>query len=163
MPSARASRRGAFLNCRLAVYGIQKADCSSPAMISARLFMALSLLQAPLAASAECPRPRRPRLSGVVPPARVSGLHALAVDVEPHVEVLRVANLVAGDQPWPDRARAVEALALVPLAGRHLESALRDVVHHAVAGDVVERGCFLDIPGLGADDHAELDFPVELG
>src|SRR5256885_16184385 len=29
---------------------------------------------------------------------------------------------------WPDRARAVEALALVPLAGRHLEGALRDVV-----------------------------------
>ena len=29
MPSARASRRGAFLNWRLAVYGIQNADCSS--------------------------------------------------------------------------------------------------------------------------------------
>ena len=29
MPSARASRRGVFLNCRLAVNGIQKADCSS--------------------------------------------------------------------------------------------------------------------------------------
>ena len=95
--------------------------------------------------------------------ARVSGLHALAVDVEPHVEVLRVANLVAGDEPWPDRACAVEALALVPLAGRHLEGAFRDVVHHAVAGDVVERGCLLDIPGLGADHHAELDFPVEFG
>src|SRR5712671_3005144 len=43
MPSARARRRGDFLNCRFAVYGIQKADCSSPAGFassdSARLFM----------------------------------------------------------------------------------------------------------------------------
>src|SRR5712664_3200246 len=43
MPSARARRRGDFLNCRFAVYGIQKADCSSPAACvrsdSARLFM----------------------------------------------------------------------------------------------------------------------------
>src|SRR6266478_785403 len=30
--------------------------------------------------------------------AGVSGLHALAVDVEPHVEVLRVANLVTSDE-----------------------------------------------------------------
>src|SRR5256885_17100643 len=64
---------------------------------------------------------------------------------------------------WPDRARAVEALALVPLAGRHLEGALRDVVHHAVSGDVVERGCLLDIPGLRADDYTKLDLPVESG
>src|SRR6185295_11583010 len=43
MPSARASRRGAFLNCRLAVKGIQNADCSSVWAVvslgSARLFM----------------------------------------------------------------------------------------------------------------------------
>src|SRR5688500_17739279 len=41
MPSARASRRGFFLNCRFAVNGIQKADCSRPALAvkSARLFI----------------------------------------------------------------------------------------------------------------------------
>src|SRR5256885_13196337 len=53
----------------------QKADCSSPAMISARLFMALSLLQAPLAASAECPRQRRPRLSGDRKSTRLNSSH----------------------------------------------------------------------------------------
>src|SRR5262249_59545801 len=39
MPSARASRRGAFLNWRFAVNGIQNADCSRSAPNSARLFM----------------------------------------------------------------------------------------------------------------------------
>src|SRR5688500_12046251 len=43
MPSARASRRGAFLNWRFAVYGIQNADCSKPAWNSARLFMQRTL------------------------------------------------------------------------------------------------------------------------
>src|SRR4249920_1886190 len=39
MPSARASRRGAFLNWRFAVNGIQKAACSRSEPNSARLFM----------------------------------------------------------------------------------------------------------------------------
>src|SRR5919106_1002517 len=43
MPSARARRRGAFLNCRLAVNGIQKAACSRPAAKSKRLFMPQTL------------------------------------------------------------------------------------------------------------------------
>ena len=42
-----------------------------------------------------------------------------------------------GDEPGADRAEGVEALALVPLRGRHLERALGDVVDDAVAGDVV--------------------------
>src|SRR3954471_18462550 len=44
MPSARTSMRGAFLNWRLAVYGIQKADASR--LRSSRLFMETSLLLA---------------------------------------------------------------------------------------------------------------------
>src|SRR5712692_2846318 len=51
MPSARASSRGDFLNCRLAVNGIQKADCSRPATNSARLFTATSLPQGRYAAA----------------------------------------------------------------------------------------------------------------
>src|SRR5262245_64694852 len=43
MPSARASRRGAFLNCRFAVNGIQKADCSRSLLNSTRLFMGETL------------------------------------------------------------------------------------------------------------------------
>src|SRR5882762_2841637 len=50
-----------------------EADCSSPATNSARLFMALSLLQASLAASAECLRPRPPP-SDFVRPALVSAV-----------------------------------------------------------------------------------------
>src|SRR5437867_2964322 len=42
MPSARASRRGAFLNCRFEVNGIQKALCSRSVVKSARLFMRLA-------------------------------------------------------------------------------------------------------------------------
>src|SRR5204863_9133296 len=42
MPSARARRRGAFLNWRFAVNGIQNAECSRSVMKSARLFMAES-------------------------------------------------------------------------------------------------------------------------
>src|SRR2546428_12715593 len=42
MPSARASRRGAFLNCRFEVNGIQNALCSRLVVKSARLFMCLA-------------------------------------------------------------------------------------------------------------------------
>src|ERR1044071_8756505 len=43
MPSARASRRGAFLNWRFAVNGIQKAARSRSELNSARLFMEVTL------------------------------------------------------------------------------------------------------------------------
>ena len=46
--------------------------------------------------------------------AGVARLHALAVDVEPHVEALHVADLVAGHEPGADGAEGVAALALVP-------------------------------------------------
>ena len=66
-------------------------------------------------------------------------LAALAVDFEPQPQVLRVGHFVFGHQPGADRAERVAALALVPLAAAFdLELALGDVVHDAVAGDVVE-------------------------
>src|SRR6185312_13228553 len=69
-----------------------------------------------------------------------AGLHALAVDVEPHVQRLRIAHFVPGHEPWPKRAEAVAALALVPgAAALDLEFALGDVVADEVAGDIVER------------------------
>ena len=75
-------------------------------------------------------------------------LHAPAVDVEPHRQVLRIADLVGGDQPGPDRPEGVAALALVPgAAALDLEVALGDVVDHAIAGDVGQRVGFLDIGG----------------
>src|SRR6185437_4579903 len=59
----------------------------------------------------------------------VAALAALAVDVEPHAEVLHVLDLVPGDEPRPDRAEGLAAFALVPLAAGalDLEHALGDV------------------------------------
>src|SRR5208337_4261909 len=69
-----------------------------------------------------------------------AALHALAVDVQPHVELLRVLDLVGRDQPRPQWAEGRAALALHPLArALDLERTLGDVVAYAVAGDVLER------------------------
>src|SRR5258707_9594260 len=70
----------------------------------------------------------------------VALLARLAVHREPHVEPLRVRNLVLGDEPRTDRAERLAALALGPLAGAlDLELALRYIVGQAIAGDGVER------------------------
>src|ERR1041384_2874278 len=53
--------------------------------------------------------------------ARVPVLEPVAVHLEPEVQHLRVGHLVGGDEPRPDRAEAVVALALVPLATAALE------------------------------------------
>src|SRR5689334_12412260 len=45
----------------------------------------------------------------------IAGLHALAVDVEEHVEVLDVVELVGRDQPGSERPECRAALALGPL------------------------------------------------
>src|SRR5258708_1321647 len=84
--------------------------------------------------------------------ARVAALALLAVHVEPHVERLRVGDLVGGDQPRPDGTEGVASLALVPLAAApELEVALRDVVHDAITGDMIDRPGFGDALRLGAD------------
>ena len=93
-----------------------------------------------------------------------AGLAALAVDVEPHRQLLHVRDFVLGDEPRAERAEGVVRLALGPLAAAlDLEIALGDVVADAIAGDMVERVGFGDILGAGADDGGDLDFPVELG
>src|SRR5579883_1815137 len=45
---------------------------------------------------------------------RVAGLHSFPVDVEPHVEALNVADLVAGHEPGPHGTEGIAPLALVP-------------------------------------------------
>src|SRR5579862_2833399 len=47
----------------------------------------------------------------------VAALALLAVDVEPHGELLRVLDLVLGDEPRAERAEGLAALAFGPLAG----------------------------------------------
>ena len=91
-------------------------------------------------------------------------LEAPAVDVQPHGQVLRVRDLVPGDQPRADRGEGLRALAFDPLLARiaELVVALRDVVDDAVAGDVIQGVGLVDIGGASADHHAELDLPVAL-
>src|SRR5580700_2312075 len=92
----------------------------------------------------------------------VAALALLAVDVKPHVQFLRILELVLGDEPRAERAKGLAALAFGPLAGAlDLEHALGDVVGEAIAGDDVERLFLAQVAGARADDNAELDFPVE--
>src|SRR5690606_29841766 len=95
--------------------------------------------------------------------ARRAVLVALAVDLEPEVELVPVRHFVGRDEPRTDRAERIGALTLDPLAAHfQLEGALRHVVHDAVAGDVIERLGLRHVAGRPADDDAELDLPVGL-
>ncbi len=90
-------------------------------------------------------------------------LHAGAVQIQPEMQVLRIGDLVGGDQPRSERAEAVAALALVPLrAAFELVFALGDVVGDAVAGDVLERALDGNVPRDRTDDDRQFDFPVGL-
>src|SRR5437868_147584 len=55
---------------------------------------------------------------------RAAVLEALAVDLEPHRQRLRIGHLVAGDHPRSDGAEGVAPLALVPLPAATLELVL---------------------------------------
>jgi hypothetical protein len=46
--------------------------------------------------------------------ARVALLVAVAVNLQPQVEGMRVGNFIPGDQPRAERAERIEAFALVP-------------------------------------------------
>src|SRR6185312_5284136 len=94
----------------------------------------------------------------------VAGLPALAVDLEPHPELLDVGDFIPCHQPRTERAKGVVRLALGPLAAALLlEVALGDVVADAIAGDMVERIGLRNVLRLAADDGSDLDLPVELG
>src|SRR6185437_12121959 len=64
----------------------------------------------------------------------VAALALLAVDIKPHAEVLRILDLVLGDEPRADRPEDLAALALVPLASRALD--LEHALGHVVAEEV---------------------------
>src|SRR5215468_808171 len=94
----------------------------------------------------------------------IAALALLAVDVEPHIEVLRILDFVLGDEPRTDRSEGLAALALVPLAAAalDLEDALGHIVAKEIAGNGVLRLVACEITCALADDDAELDLPVEL-
>src|SRR5207245_7163329 len=89
--------------------------------------------------------------------AGVAVLAALAVHRRPQRHGLRIAGLVGGDEP---RARRPERVGALALGGRaavlHLERALGDVVHQAVAGDVAKRLRLVDIARVAPEHDAEL-------
>ena len=85
-----------------------------------------------------------------------------AVDAAHQPFGLRIAELVGGDDVRAHGARAVEALALEPLAVRDLQIARADVVDHGVAEDVRERVGLGDVAPWRPDHDAQLHLPVHL-
>src|SRR5262245_57629344 len=86
-----------------------------------------------------------------------------AVDGRPHVELLRLRDLVGGGQPRPDGRERVGALALGRRAAAlHLKRALGDVVDDAVSSNVLESVGLADVPDVATDDGSQLHFVVEL-
>src|SRR5271166_4069235 len=93
----------------------------------------------------------------------VAALTLLAVDVEPHGKVLRILDLVLGDQPRPERTEGLAAFPLGPLAGAlDLEYAFGYVIGETIPGNRIQRLVLRKITRPLADHDAELDFPVEL-
>src|SRR5260370_14970673 len=85
----------------------------------------------------------------------IAVLYPLAVDLGPQCEVARVGHLVGGDDPRADRGEGVRALALGPLpAALDLKFPLGNIVHDAVAGEVLGRVMNGDVARRAADDDA---------
>ncbi len=92
-----------------------------------------------------------------------AGLHALAVHLQPHAELLHVADFVGRDEPGAERAESRAALALHPLSGAfHLVGAFGDVVADAEAGDDIHRLFLRHVRCALANDDGEFDFPIRL-
>ena len=88
-------------------------------------------------------------------------LQRLPVEHRPDVQILRVGDLVGGDDERTGRREAVERLAARPLRLGVLDVARRDVVDDRVAPHVVERVLGSDILRGAPDDHAELGLVVD--
>src|SRR5271163_2498551 len=93
--------------------------------------------------------------------ARIAALEAMAIDLEPQIQSLRVRYFIFGDQPRTNRREGVAALALVPLAAAlELVSTLGHIVDYTVAGDVIESPFDRHILSRFADDDAKFHFPI---
>ena len=86
-----------------------------------------------------------------------------AVHPASNPQCLWIGDLVCGDDPRPDGAERVEALAAQPLVAEpELGVARGDVVGAAVPGDVRKRAVLGDATATRADDHAELGLVIEV-
>ena len=90
-------------------------------------------------------------------------LQDVPVEVRGEPEVLRVGDLVGGDDDGSGGGEAVERLAARPLRLAELDVACGDVVDDGVAPHVVERIARVHSARGPADDHAELGLVVDLG
>jgi len=75
--------------------------------------------------------------------ACVAVLVTMTVNVEPQGERLRVGNIIARDEPRPDRTKGIATLAFDPLSATlELKGAFGDVIDDNVPGDRVEGGLY---------------------
>src|SRR5437588_594281 len=97
--------------------------------------------------------------------ARVAAPPLLAVHAHAHLEPVRVADLVGGDEAWPHRIAVIEILALaraeLPRHLRRLLVARREVVEDRIAEDVLARLFLRNVLAGSADVAAELELEVE--
>ena len=94
---------------------------------------------------------------------RIARLFAFAIDVEKHVQVLRVRYLVRGHKPGADRTEGVVSLALAPLrAALLLVETFGNVVDEYVAGNVGGNFFFRNMRSAMANDHAQFHLPIRM-
>ena len=88
-------------------------------------------------------------------------MHALAIQVHVHLEILRVGHFVFGDHPWADGAEGVAALTLVPSAAHfELVGAFAHVIDGAIACHIVEGFFLRHIACALANHNAQFNFPI---
>src|SRR5262249_7875186 len=88
-------------------------------------------------------------------------LAALAVDIGGKLARIEVVELVARDQPGPDRAESIQALAKEPLPVPLLQGPRGHVVDDGEAEDVVESLGALHAYSASPDDDAQFAFVVD--
>src|SRR3546814_6587723 len=83
-------------------------------------------------------------------------------DGAPECEVVRIRDLLGGDQPWAHRCVAAAGLPERELrAGGELERAVAYVLTNRETCDVGPRNGLVDPIGEGADHGDELDLPID--
>src|SRR5262249_42887182 len=94
--------------------------------------------------------------------AGVRGLSHFAVDPALQLEVVRIGNLIRGDEVRPNRTEAVAGFSQHQLGGLGLQVAGGEIVSHAVAKNVGKGVRLAHVAGdLAHHDH-QLDLVVEL-
>ena len=95
---------------------------------------------------------------------RIRSLQLLAIDLEPHVEVERIRQLIGGDQFRTERSECVTGLPLDPLAASfQLKLPFREIVVETVSSDSIRCRLSVCITEGGTHHHGQFHFPVRFG